>query len=161
MRAARVNWGKMNWIRMNWVRMSCLSAVFAGLLVILTATPEATAEGNLTRRAERLVELKIDAATGFSIKSYQLETGKYYRLRVISDGRDEYSFRFPRLSRNAWFDQIVIEDKEVKPYGGVYSLEFDDEGAIDVYFIPIRPGTYEFFVENYRESGMLGRFEIK
>ena len=55
----------------------------------------------------------------------------------------------------------MIDDKEVKPYGGVYSLEFDDEGAIDVYFIPIRAGSYEFFVENYRESGMLGRFEIK
>ncbi len=140
-------------------------AAFAGLLAALAAalpaTPEAAAEGNLTRRAERLVELKIDAATGFSIKSYRLETGQYYRLRVISDGRDGYSFRFPQLSRNAWFDRIVIEDKEVKPHGGIYSLEFDDEGEIDVYFIPIRPGTYEFFVENYRESGMLGVFEIE
>jgi hypothetical protein len=142
--------------------MKLPAAIFAGLLMAFIATPpEAAAEGNLTRRAERLAELKIDAATGFSIKSYQLETGKYYRLRVVSDGRDEYSFRFPGLSRNAWFDQIVIEDKEVKPYGGVYSLEFDDEGAIDVFFIPIRPGIYEFFVENYRESGMSGRFEIK
>ncbi len=151
--------------KLNFGRTNFFSAALAGLLAVLatalSALPEAAAEGNLTRRAERLVELKIDAATGFSIKSYQLETGKYYRLRVVSDGRDEYSFRFPGLSRNAWFDQIVIEDKEVKPYGGVYSLEFDDEGAIDVYFIPIRPGTYEFFVENYRESGMLGRFEIK
>ncbi len=142
-----------------------LSAAFAGLLVALagtlTAAPETAAEGNLARRAERLAELKIDAASGFSIKSYRLETGKFYRLRGISDGRDEYSFRFPELSRNAWFDQIVIEDKEVKPHGGVYSLEFDDEGGIDVYFIPIRPGTYEFYVENYRESGMLGTFEIR
>lgn len=145
--------------------MNLASAAFAGFLVALTialvTAPEAAAQGNMTRRAERLAELKIDAATGFSIKSYRLETGKYYRLRVISDGRDEYSFRFPELSRNAWFDQIVIEDREVKPYGGVYALEFDDEGAIDVYFIPIRPGTYEFFVENYRESGMLGVFEIE
>ena len=145
--------------------MNLASAAFAGFLVALTialvTAPEVAAQGNMTRRAERLAELKIDAATGFSIKSYRLETGKYYRLRVISDGRDEYSFRFPELSRNAWFDQIVIEDREVKPYGGVYALEFDDEGAIDVYFIPIRPGTYEFFVENYRESGMLGVFEIE
>ncbi len=146
-------------------RMNLTRAGFIGLLVgictVVFAPPETAAEGNLARRAERLAELKIDAASGFSIKAYQLETGKFYRLRVISDGRDEYSFRFPELSRNAWFDQIVIEDKEVKPYGGIYSLEFDDEGEIDVYFIPIRPGTYEFFVENYRESGMLGTFEIR
>jgi hypothetical protein len=75
-------------------------AAFAGLLAALAAglptAPEAAAEGNLTRRAERPAELKIDA-----------------------------------------------------------------EGAINVYFIPIHPGTYEFFVESYRESGMLGRFEIE
>ena len=157
--------GGMNCGGMNRGGLKLASAAFAGLLAALTAAllvpPQSAAEGNLTRRAERLAELKIDAATGFSIKSYQLETGKYYRLRVVSDGRDEYSFRFPGLSRNAWFDKIVIEDKEVKPYGGVYSLEFDDEGAIDVYFIPIRPGSYDFFVENYRKSGMLGRFEVK
>ena len=56
---------------------------------------------------------------------------------------------------------MVIEDKEVKPFGGIYSLEFDAEGAIDVFFVPIRPGTYEYFVENYRESGMLGVIEVK
>ncbi len=140
---------------------ACFLGLLASVCAVFFAPPEATAEGNLARRAERLAELKIDAASGFSIKSYRLETGKFYRLRVISDGRDEYSFRFPELSRNAWFDQIVIEDKEVKPHGGVYSLEFDDEGGIDVYFIPIRPGIYEFYVENYRESGMLGTFEIR
>ncbi len=132
-----------------------LAVLGAGLL----APPESAAEGDLTRRAVRLEALKIDAAKGFSKKSYQLETGKYYRWRVVSDGRGAYSFRFPELSRNAWFDQVVIEDREVKPYGGVYSLEFDAE--IDVYFVPIRPGTYEYFVENYRESGMLGAIEVK
>jgi hypothetical protein len=135
--------------------------LIAALCAVVSAAPEAAAEGNLARRAERLEELKIDAAKGFSKTAYQLETGKYYRWRVVSDGRDEYSFRFPELARNAWFDQIVIEDKEVKPFGGVYSLEFDDEGEIDVFFVPIRPGTYEFFVENYRESGMLGAIEVR
>ena len=122
---------------------------------------EATAEGNLARRAERLEALKINAAKGFSIKKYLLETGKYYRWRIISDGRDEYSFVFPKLSRNVWIGQVVIEDKEVKPFGGIYSLEFDDEGEIDVYFLPIRPGKYEYYVENYRESGMLGEVVVK
>jgi hypothetical protein len=142
-----------------------IRVIFATILTAFCASvsvvPEATAEGNLTRRAERLDELKIDGGKGFSKKSYQLETGKYYRWRVISDGRDEYKFRFPELSRNAWIDQIVIEDKEVKLLGGVYALEFDAEGVIDVYFVPIRPGTYEYFVENYRESGMLGAIEVK
>jgi len=122
---------------------------------------EASGKGNLARRAERLEELKINAEKGFSIKKYLLETGKYYRWRIISDGRDEYSFVFPKLSRNVWIGQVVIEKKEVKPFGGIYSLEFDEEGEIDVYFLPIRPGKYDFYVENYRESGMLGQIIVK
>ena len=118
-------------------------------------------KGNLAKRAERLKELRIDAVKGFSQKSFVLETGKFYRWRIISDGRDEYKVLFPKLSRNAWFEQISINEKEVKPFGSIYAVEFDDEGKIDVFFIPIRPGKYEFFVENYRNSGMLGYFKIE
>ena len=143
-------------------RIKLIGIVIISIIcVTVLLVHEVSAKGNLARRAERLPELKIDAAKGFSIKKYLLETGKYYRWRIISDGRDEYSFVFPKLSRNVWIGQVVIEDKEVKPFGGIYSLEFDDEGEIDVYFLPIRPGKYEFYVENYRESGMLGQIVVK
>jgi hypothetical protein len=55
----------------------------------------------------------------------------------------------------------VAEGAPVPQAGHRRVQDADDEGGIDVYFIPIRPGTYEFFVENYRESGMLGTFEIR
>ena len=94
-------------------------AIISIICVTVLLVHEVSAKGNLARRAERLPELKIDAAKGFSIKKYLLETGKYYRWRIISDGRDEYSFVFPKLSRNIWIGQVVIEDKEVKPFGGI------------------------------------------
>ena len=143
--------------RMKSIGVAIISIFCVTVLLI----HEASGKGNLARRAERLEELKINAEKGFSIKKYLLETGKYYRWRIISDGRDEYSFVFPKLSRNVWIGQVVIEKKEVKPFGGIYSLEFDEEGEIDVYFLPIRPGKYDFYVENYRESGMLGQIIVK
>ncbi len=143
--------------RMKSIGVAIISIFCVTILLI----HEASGKGNLARRAERLEELKINAEKGFSIKKYLLETGKYYRWRIISDGRDEYSFVFPKLSRNVWIGQVVIEKKEVKPFGGIYSLEFDEEGEIDVYFLPIRPGKYDFYVENYRESGMLGQIIVK
>jgi len=143
--------------RMKSIGVAIISIFCVTVLLI----HEASGKGNLARRAERLEELKINAEKGFSIKKYLLETGKYYRWRIISDGRDEYSFVFPKLSRNVWIGQVVIEEKEVKPFGGIYSLEFDEEGEIDVYFLPIRPGKYDFYVENYRESGMLGQIIVK
>ena len=50
------------------------------------------AAGQITKRAERLEEIKIDGAEGFSVSEINLETGTFYRLRITSDGKDEYFF---------------------------------------------------------------------
>jgi hypothetical protein len=143
---------------MMWRKFhSILSWIVLGSVL---AAP-ALAEGNLAARATRLPALVIDGAKGFSVTSYEIETGTYYRWRIESDGRGEYKLLAPELMRNAWVDQVSIEDKEVKPLGGLYAVEFDDEGEIDIYFVPIRPGTYEFYVEGMRGEGMLGTFVVK
>ena len=49
-------------------------------------------EGNLTKRAKRLNEIIIDGNNGLSINKINIETGKFYRLRITSDGKDEYIF---------------------------------------------------------------------
>ena len=130
-------------------------------IVLLIYTSPVVAAGNLAARAERLPELKIEGAKGFSVTQYEIETGKFYRWRIVSDGRDEYKLRAPELMRNVWVEQVSIEDKEVKPMGGLYAVEFDDEGEIDVYFLPVRPGTYEYYVEGMKADGMLGTFVVK
>jgi len=131
------------------------------ILALLVLPAAAWAEGNLAKRAERLPVLEIRGAEGFSVTEYEIETGKFYRWRIASDGRGEYKLMAPELMRNSWVEQVSIEDKEVKPLGGLYAVEFDDEGEIDIYFVPIRPGTYEFYVETMREDGMLGTFVVR
>ena len=126
------------------------------LMLFFCVDLSALAEGNLAARAERLPPLTLDAVQGFSIKTYEIETGRFYRWRIVSDGREEYKLLALELFRNAWIDQIVIEDKEVKPYGGVYALEFDEAGEIDVYFLVVRPGRYTFYIENLRTQGFEG-----
>lgn len=138
------------------LRILALSAA-----LLFSALAPARAEGNLAVRAERLPPLMLDAADGFSVKTYEIETGQFYRWRIVSDGREEYKLQAPELFRNAWIDQIVIEDKEVKPYGGVYALEFDDAGEIDVFFLVIRPGRYSFFIESLRTQGFEGVFNVR
>lgn len=60
-------------------------AVFLGVLVPLAAS----AEGNLAANGTDLAELKISMTDlTFSETEYQLETGKYYRLQITSDGGD-------------------------------------------------------------------------
>lgn len=139
-----------------------LRPVFLLCLIFLACmmASRVAAEGNMARRAERLETMVIDAAEGFSRTSYSIETGKFYRWRIESDGRDEYKLLAPELFRNSWIDQISIDDREVKPMG-LYAIEFDDEGEIDVFFLPVRPGTYEFYIPNLRSQGFSGTFVVK
>jgi uncharacterized cupredoxin-like copper-binding protein len=44
---------------------------------------------------------------------------------------------------------------------GLYGLEFDDEGQIRIWFVPIRPGNYEFYIDGHKERGMVGTFIVR
>ena len=144
---------------MNIVLRS-LSAVALGL-VMGVAAASAQAEGNLAADATRLPDMAIDsAALSFSQTEFQLETGKYYRWRIVHDGGEELAIIAPELFRNSWINQVIINDLEVTPYG-LYSVEFDDEGTIDIWFVPIRPGEYEFWADGYKERGLVGKFVVK
>ena len=119
------------------------------------------AEGNLASRPERLETLLLGADLSFSVKEYQLETGEYYRWRIESQGGEEFMVRAPDLFRNAWIEQVVINDVELHPGGGFYGIEFDDEGTADVWFVPIRPGNFEYFVSGFEMRGMAGTFVVR
>jgi hypothetical protein len=129
-------------------------------LLLWLAAGAATAEGDLTRRATRLEPLLIEAASGFSVKSYKTETGVYYRWRIESDGLDEYRLVAPGLFRESWIEQVAIEDIEVHP-AGLLALEFDDVGSADIWFVTIRPGRYPFYVEGLETQGFSGEFVVE
>jgi hypothetical protein len=121
----------------------------------------ASAEGNLAADATRLPDLTLDsAALSMSWTETELETGKYYRWRIVHDGGEEFQIVAPDLFRNSWINQVVIEDLEVKPFG-LHSVEFDDEGTIDIWFVPIRPGNYAFGVAGFESRGMAGTFVVR
>ena len=120
----------------------------------------AYSEGDFVGRAERLEPLLLDAAGGFSWSETHLVTGTYYRWRIESDGREEYKLVAPDLFANAWVHQVSIEDREVKPMG-LHAVEFDSAGAIDVWFVPLRPGIYPFQVEGLEADGFRGTFIVE
>lgn len=132
----------------------------AGVMAALVGTAVA-AEGNLASNATRLPDMMIDsAALTLSVNEFELETGKYYRWSIVHDGGEEFQIVAPDLFRNAWINQVVINDLEVQPYG-LYGIEFDDEGTIEVWFVPIRPGNYDFWISGYEERGLSGTFVVR
>jgi uncharacterized cupredoxin-like copper-binding protein len=108
--------------------------------------------------------LKLDIDTAkleFSQTEFELETGKAYRLDVTSDGIEELGVTMPDLLRNAWVNQLVIDDLEVKVNGAFSSIEFDDEGTISVSFVPVRPGNYAFYAPGFEKAGLTGTFVVR
>lgn len=88
-----------------------------------------------------LAPITIGAGKALADKPYKLEAGKYYEISLKSDGSREIPIVGPQFFRNIWVNEIVINDLEIRPLG-VDSFEFDDEGEIEISFVPIKPGTY-------------------
>ncbi len=129
----------------------------AALLALGLATG-AQAEGNLASKPTRL-ETKIDGPNkSWTGNDFQLEVGKYYIWEITSDGVEETLVQAPELFRNAWFNQVVINDKEIHTSGALYGFEYDGAGTISVSFVPVRPGEYTFSVPGYEK--LTGTFHV-
>lgn len=137
-----------------------LKRAIAGIMIAGALAAPTFAEGNLASNATRLPDLMINSIDlSFSETRFELETGKYYRLRIVHDGAEELAVVAPELFRNSWINQVIINDLEITPYG-LYSVEFDDEGTVDVWFVPIRPGEYKFWADGYESRGLVGTFVV-
>ena len=136
-------------------------AAFAIVSALAIAPTSVVAEGNLASQPTE-INLEIDGVTlSFSETEFELETGKYYRWAITSDGVEEVMIQAPDLFRNSWINQIIIDDREVHTSGSIYGIEFDDEGTVLVFFVPIRPGNYEFFAPGYQDRGLSGTFIVR
>lgn len=134
-----------------------------GIAAVLALAPaSAFAAGNLVAKPTTLEPLKMSGKDlSFSTKEYKVETGKYYKWHVESDGAEEIRLEAPDLWRNASIYQISINNIEVKPLGAIYGVEFDEAGAADIFFVPLQPGNFEFYVSGFKDRGMLGHFSVR
>ena len=137
-----------------------LATVAAVLLFAGTAGAVDLAKGRQT-----LPDLVLGGDNGddyaVSQKEYQLEAGKAYQLDIVSKGGKEYKFFAPELFRHVWINQIVINHLEIHGPGAPHHLEWDDEGAIRIEFVVIRPGSFKWWIDGLESRGMTGAFVAK
>lgn len=133
-----------------------LSTLAASSLALAIGGPS----GLLTGGAEELPNLTLSSVEPLAAGPYELESGKYYEIEIVCDGSAELALAGAEFFRNIWIDEVVINDIEVRPLG-LDSLEFDDEGTVEISFIAIRPGTYTVKVPNSRGDFHSATFVIK
>jgi hypothetical protein len=91
---------------------------------------------------------------------YQLQSGGYYRIEILSDGTQEIAIEGPGFFRNVWVNEIVINDLEVRPLG-VDSIEFDDAGTVEMSFVAITPGQYDIRIRGTTGETQRANFTIQ
>ena len=131
-------------------------------LAMLAGTQTALAEGDLAVRPIELETLEVAGGEyGFSVshEEIELETGQAYALTISSPGLQECAWRAPSFVENIYIRKIEIGEIEVK-VRAFDELEFD-EGEAEIFFVPVRPGTFEWSCRGLEPRGVMGRFVVR
>jgi uncharacterized cupredoxin-like copper-binding protein len=121
------------------------------------------AEGDLAVRPVKLPVLEIglgDTGYGVSQNDFELETGKAYQLIIKSTGAKECAWRAPELANTMWMRKVEVNKVEIKA-SHLQEIEMERAGEAELFFVPIRPGAYEWGCAGLEDKGMGGKFIVK
>ncbi len=109
------------------------------------------------------LELQVgtgDNGFGMEPDEFQMQTGQAYRMTIQAVGWHECNWEAPSFFKNAWIRKIEAGNMEIK-VAYLYELEMDMDGEVEVFFVPIRPGTYQFGCRGLEDRGMTGTFIVE
>ncbi len=145
-------------------RMALAAALLAASAAVATSQPRTLEIGfaGLMERSNRtdLPPINLTAGAMNTEGDYELLSGGYYRIEIISDGTQEIAIEGPGLFRNIWINEIVISELEIRPLG-LDSIEFDDAGTVEMSFIAITPGQYDIRIRGTTGETQRANFTIR
>ncbi|MGB0696125.1 MAG: hypothetical protein ACPGOY_10790 [Rhodospirillaceae bacterium] len=132
---------------MKHLKMLASAAVLAGFGLASPASAHDLGFAGLLSNGNKgeMPALTLSANKPVSEGPITLQSGMYYELVIVSDGSREMALAGSEFFHAIWVDEVVINDLEVRPFG-LESVEFDDEGEMEIGFIAIKPGTYRLGV---------------
>lgn len=143
-------------------------AAFATALVLSSLASPANAQMVLDpavhglKRLEPLVFGVDNDSAKMAPTEYRLKVGQGYRWKIKASDLTEYAFVAPTFVRNIWIRKIEVGDPAVEIKAVTFDeLEFEDGGEAEVFFVAIRPGTYEYGSKGLMERGMVGKIIVE
>jgi plastocyanin len=143
-------------------------AAFATTLALSSLASAANADMVLDpavhglKRLEPLVFGVDNDSSKMAPTEYRLKVGQGYRWKIKASDLTEYAFVAPAFVRNIWIRKIEVGDPAVEIKAVTFDeLEFEDGGEAEVFFVAIRPGTYEYGSKGLMERGMVGKIIVE
>lgn len=141
-----------------------MKRIFA-LCAALAATPAFAFDygpSGIMTKDNRVDLAPLTLASGKAVAEapYDLKSGTYYTISIVSDGSAELALSGGDFFRAIWINEVVINDIEIRPMG-VHSLEFDDAGEATISFIAVTPGSYELSIPGTSGDSQKAVFNIR
>lgn len=114
---------------------------------------------NLVRLEPLILGVDNDS-TKMAPMEYRLKVGQGYRWKIQASDLTEYAFVAPTFIRNIWIRKVEVGEVEIKAVT-VDELEFENGGEAELFFVAIRPGTYEFGSRGLMERGVVGKIIVE
>jgi uncharacterized cupredoxin-like copper-binding protein len=111
-------------------------------------------------RLEPLVLGVGDDSTKMAPMEYRLKVGQGYRWMIKASDLTEYAFIAPAFIRNIWIRKVEVGEVEIKA-ATLDELEFENGGEAELFFVAIRPGTYEFGSRGLMDRGVVGKIIVE
>ncbi len=93
-------------------------------------------------------------------REYRLKVGQGYRWKIQAIPGAEYAFVAPAFFRNIWIRKVEAGEVEIKA-ATLDELEFENGGEAELFFVAIRPGTYEYGSKGMMERGVVGKIIVE
>ena len=91
---------------------------------------------------------------------YRLKVGQGYRWKIMASDLTEYAFVAPEFIRNIWIRKVEVGAVEIKAVT-LDELEFENGGEAELFFVAIRPGSYEFGSRGLMDRGVVGKIIVE
>lgn len=131
-----------------------LALIVCGLAA--TSGGAALAKGDLATKGTKLPELILgqgDAGFGVSQAEYRIETGKLYQLEISATGKQECALRGEKFFASVYVRKAEVGGVEVKaPFFSEF--EFEGEGEVELFFVPVRTGSFKLGCAGLEDKGM-------
>ena len=111
-------------------------------------------------RLEPLVLGVDNDSTKMAPMEYLLKVGQGYRWKIKASDLTEYAFVAPAFIRNIWIRKVEVGEVEIKAVT-LDELEFENGGEAELFFVAVRPGTYEFGSRGLMERGVVGKIIVE
>lgn len=93
---------------------------------------------------------------------YKLKVGQGYRWQIKASDLTEYALVAPAFIRSIWIRKIEVGEPAIEIKAVTFDeLEFENGGEAEVFFVAIRPGTYEFGSKGLMERGVVGKIIVE